>query len=79
MINPLLEGKRVLVTGAARGIGASIAEVCASTGDDLSMLFVTTASMVLTAAELQAQLYAGSLFVLDVGTSGTPIGSFAGG
>ena len=51
---------------------------CIFGGKDLSTLYVTTATMLLTTEELAAQPYAGSLLVLDVGTAGTPVGSFVG-
>ncbi len=51
---------------------------CAFGGDDLATLFATSARIMLSAAELAAELLAGALFVLDVGVGGLPEAEFTG-
>lgn len=51
---------------------------CAFGGPRLDRLFVTSARIGLDAAALADQPQAGSLFALDVGVAGAPVGSFAG-
>jgi sugar lactone lactonase YvrE len=54
------------------------ATMCAFGGEDLDVLYVTTAAQRLTDAELAHQPRAGSLFALDVGVRGLPEPRFAG-
>lgn len=49
---------------------------CAFGGDGLATLFVTSARIMLTEAELAAEPHAGDLFMLDVGFSGLPEAEF---
>lgn len=51
---------------------------CTFGGPDLRTLFITTASIGLTDAELEAQPLAGRLFTVDVDVCGLPANSFAG-
>ncbi len=52
--------------------------MCAFGGDDLDLLYVTSASQRLTDADLKSQPQAGGLFALDVGVKGLPEPRFAG-
>ena len=60
-----LSGQRVLVTGAARGIGAATARVCAALGAEV--LLVDVRSTEALAAELRAEGRKVSSFTCDVG------------
>lgn len=51
---------------------------CAFGGDGLATLFVTSAKIMLSEAELAAEPHAGALFALDVGVCGLPEAEFAG-
>jgi sugar lactone lactonase YvrE len=51
---------------------------CAFGGDGLATLFVTSARIMLSAAELAAEPHAGDLFILDVGVCGLPETEFSG-
>ena len=51
---------------------------CAFGGDGLATLFVTSAKIMLNAAELAAEPLAGALFALDVDVCGLPEAEFAG-
>ena len=64
-----LAGKKVLVTGAARGIGASIAEVMAREGAEVICLDVPQAQPGLN--EIAARLR-GSAIALDIGAAEAP-------
>jgi len=64
-----LAGKRVLVTGAARGIGAAIAEVMARDGARVSCLDVPQAQLELD--EIAARL-CGRAIALDIGAADAP-------
>ncbi len=60
-----LSGQRVLVTGAAGGIGAATARVCAGLGAEV--LLVDVRSTEALAAELRTEDHAVSSFTCDVG------------
>jgi NAD(P)-dependent dehydrogenase (short-subunit alcohol dehydrogenase family) len=60
-----LSGQRVLVSGAAGGIGASTARICAGLGAEL--LLVDVRSTEALAAELRAEGHGASSFICDVG------------
>ncbi len=64
-----LAGKKVLVTGASRGIGASIAQVMAREGADVICLDVPQAQDSLNAI---AQQVAGKTIALDIGAANAP-------
>ena len=51
---------------------------CCFGGDDGRSLYVTTASVDLSAEQLQERPLAGSVFVTEVGVSGPPAQPFAG-
>jgi sugar lactone lactonase YvrE len=51
---------------------------CAFGGDGLATLFVTSARIMLSAAELAAEPHAVDLFILDVGVCGLPETEFSG-
>ncbi len=51
---------------------------CAFGGDGLATLFVTSAKIMLNAAELAAEPHAGALLALDVGVCGLPEAEFPG-
>lgn len=51
---------------------------CAFGGEGLATLYVTSAKIMLSAAELAAEPHAGALLALDVGVSGLPEAEFAG-
>ena len=51
---------------------------CAFGGDGLATLFVTSAKIMLSEAELAAEPHAGALLILDVGVCGLPEAEFAG-
>ncbi|MGU3497147.1 SDR family NAD(P)-dependent oxidoreductase [Xanthobacteraceae bacterium A53D] len=71
----LLEGKRVLVTGAASGIGASVAQVCADAGARVAVIDLDGG-----AAEAQAARLSGSGHVAaacDVSQSSAVEAAFA--
>jgi sugar lactone lactonase YvrE len=51
---------------------------CAFGGDDLGTLYVTSVRYGLSEAELAEQPLAGSLFTIDAGVKGLPVGAFAG-
>lgn len=51
---------------------------CAFGGDDLRTLYVTSVRYGLSDAELDEQPLAGSLFAIDAGVKGQPVGQFAG-
>jgi sugar lactone lactonase YvrE len=53
-------------------IPASFVTSCAFGGTDLTTLYVTTARQKLTAAELDAQPYAGAVFAVDARVRGLP-------
>ena len=57
---------------------ASRVTSCAHGGADLRTLYITTARQRLSAAELEAQPYAGAVFALRVSTPGLPEPRFAG-
>jgi 3-oxoacyl-[acyl-carrier protein] reductase len=56
-----LQGARVVITGAARGIGAAIAERFAAEGATLALIDVRADSLAETAASLGAKAVAGDL------------------
>ncbi|MBE2262624.1 MAG: 3-oxoacyl-ACP reductase [Burkholderiaceae bacterium] len=64
-----LAGRKVLVTGAARGIGAAIAEVMARDGAQLVLLDVPQAAQDLEAV---AARLGGSALALDIAAADTP-------
>ncbi|WP_417598484.1 SDR family oxidoreductase [Pararhodobacter oceanensis] len=51
----MLEGRRILVTGAARGLGRAIAEACAAQGARLVLADIDSAGVQATAKALGAQ------------------------
>jgi sugar lactone lactonase YvrE len=51
---------------------------CAFGGDDLSTLYVTSVRYGLTEAELADEPLAGSVFAIDAGVKGLPVGTFSG-
>ena len=74
-----------LVRYAPDGPGAQMVELpvsrptsCAFGGDGLATLFVTSAKIMLSEAQLAAEPVAGGLFALDVGVSGLPEAEYAG-
>ena len=65
MTAPLLEGKTVLVTGAARGLGAAIATSCVDHGAQVILTDVLDDELAATAAELGPAATAHRLDVAD--------------
>jgi short-subunit dehydrogenase len=61
-----LAGKRVLVTGAASGIGKAIAERCAATGASLALVDVNEPTLRATAAALAATGARVATYVADL-------------
>ena len=59
-------------------VPAANVTACCFGGDDGRSLYVTTASVDLSAGQLQQQPLAGSVFVTEVGVSGPPAHPFAG-
>ena len=50
-----LEGKTILITGAARGLGAAMAEVCASQGAQLCLQDINASAVEATAEDLRSK------------------------
>lgn len=61
-----LDGKRVLVTGGGRGIGAAIALACAGEGADVCVVARSSAQTDAVAAQIQAMDRRGVAFTCDV-------------
>ena len=61
-----LDGKRVLVTGAGRGIGAAAAQLYAQAGAEVVMCARTEGEVTALAAEIRAAGFQAQAFALDV-------------
>jgi 2-deoxy-D-gluconate 3-dehydrogenase len=70
-VNFDLTGKVILVTGAGRGIGKSVAQVCAHAGADLALGSRTVAESEATAAECRALGRRAEAWPLDVSNVAT--------
>ncbi|WP_428031663.1 SDR family NAD(P)-dependent oxidoreductase [Ancylobacter sp.] len=68
-----LDGRRVLVTGAGRGIGLAIAQACAASGGEVTLCARTASEIGEAAAELRAQGFEAEALVADV----TDVAGFA--
>ena len=77
MNNALLEGKRVVVTGGASGIGASVADVCASTGARVAVLDLDLAAALETAGRLPNGVIGHAAFHCDVSDARSVEDAFA--
>jgi len=62
-----LDGKRALVTGAGRGIGAAAAQLFAQAGANVVLCARTTADVEARAGEIRAAGFAAETLTLDVG------------
>jgi len=66
----VLEGKRAIVTGAARGIGRAIAEELAAEGADLALCDLQADWLAETAAAVEARGRRAARIAVDVGDGG---------
>lgn len=62
----LLEGKRILITGAARGIGLAVARACLAHGGEVMLTDVDGTELLAAAQTLYGEGYAPRHTVLDV-------------
>lgn len=65
----MLEGKRVLVTGGASGIGASVAEICAEAGARVAVLDLDVAAASVAAERLSGDGHLGQVCDVSVAAS----------
>ena len=74
----MLEGKRIVVTGAASGIGASVADICASTGARVALLDLDGQAAAVRAAQLGRSSNGHAAFQCDVSDALSVEDAFSG-